>query len=52
MNPNEPKEKCKKCEQNDACDLHTCPFAEEIYDDSETLCNCCKDCEHECKMDI
>lgn len=32
--------------------LHTCPFAEEINGDSETLCNCCSECEHQCAMDI
>lgn len=31
---------------------HTCPFAEEIHGDSETLCTCCAYCEHQCGMDI
>jgi hypothetical protein len=31
---------------------HTCPFAEEIGNDSETLCNCCPECEYQCAMDI
>jgi hypothetical protein len=37
---------------NDAIEPHTCPFAEEINDDGETLCRCCDDCTHECAMDI
>jgi len=31
---------------------HICPFKEDINDDSETLCTCCADCQHECAMDI
>lgn len=37
---------------NPAEPLHSCPFKEEINDDSETLCNCCNDCRHECAMDV
>lgn len=31
---------------------HTCPYAVDIHDDSETTCNCCRNCSHECAMDI
>jgi len=31
---------------------HTCPFAEEIYGDTTTLCNCCDECAYQCAMDI
>lgn len=31
---------------------HTCPFAEEIGEDFETLCDCCDYCTTECAMDI
>jgi hypothetical protein len=34
---------------------HTCPYAEDINNDSESLCNCCAECEHQCHqcaMDI
>jgi hypothetical protein len=31
---------------------HTCPFAEEISGDFETMCNCCSSCEYECSMDV
>ena len=31
---------------------HTCPFREDIHNDSETLCNCCDDCSYECARDI
>jgi hypothetical protein len=44
--------KCSRCEIDDAKSKHTCPSLEEINDDSETLCDCCSDCEHECCMDI
>jgi len=37
---------------NAATEPHTCPFAEEINDDSETLCTCCDDCTQECAWDI
>lgn len=31
---------------------HSCPYAEEINDDSDSLCNCCQKCRHECAMDV
>jgi hypothetical protein len=31
---------------------HSCPYAEEINDDHETLCNCCDACQQECADDI
>lgn len=31
---------------------HTCPYAEDIHNDSETLCYCCDDCAHDCAMGI
>ena len=37
---------------NQAQEPHTCPFASEIHNDNETLCECCTDCEHECAMDV
>lgn len=44
--------KCSRCNNNDAQEEHTCPYAEEINGDSDSLCDCCSDCEHECCMDI
>jgi len=44
--------KCSRCQKNDASEDHTCPYAEEINDDHESLCDCCADCEYECGMDI
>jgi len=46
-----------KCPSNFNCgnaakELHTCPYAEEINDDSEALCICCDDCTQECAWDI
>ena len=43
---------CPKCQVNVETDEHTCPFREDVDNDSETLCNCCSQCEHECMMDI
>jgi len=40
-----------KC-QNLAAPLHTCPFKEEIKNDSTTLCDCCSSCRQECLWDI
>jgi len=31
---------------------HPCPYSEDINNDSESMCNCCADCQHECCMDI
>jgi len=31
---------------------HTCPYAEEINNDYETLCRCCEYCQDQCRMDI
>ena len=31
---------------------HVCPFAEDVHGDTQTLCNCCDDCQNECYMDI
>ena len=46
--------KCPKCEKGEAILDHTCPcpYAEEINEDCESLCDCCEDCIHECAMDI
>jgi hypothetical protein len=46
-----------KCPSNFDCgkaatEDHTCPYAEDINNDSESLCNCCDDCANECAMDI
>lgn len=27
---------------------HTCPFAEDINNDHESLCNCCAECSYAC----
>lgn len=43
---------CEKCQVNERAEEHTCPYAVEISDDSESMCTCCSECEHECAMDI
>ena len=40
--------KCQKCQKEPATEQHICPFKEEVYDDNETRCNCCKECERDC----
>lgn len=54
--PNEPEEpeveKCQQCKERPAEPEHSCPYAEEISDDYETLCNCCDECRSECSMSI
>lgn len=37
---------------NDGEGIHQCPYQEEIYDNHEPYCNCCEECEHECRMEI
>lgn len=43
---------CDNCTCNNNIEPHTCPFTEEIYDDYESLCNCCNECTYQCAMDI
>lgn len=31
---------------------HTCPFAEEIGNDYESMCTCCEYCTIQCALDI
>lgn len=44
--------KCESCGKNEATYEHPCPFVEEIHGDSESMCNCCDDCCHQCAMYI
>lgn len=46
-----PKPTCKECNGPGEV-AHICPYAEEIYEDTNTLCTCCDNCAHECAMDI
>ncbi len=41
-----------KCGKHPVQPLHTCPYQAEINDDSESLCDCCDDCEGNCADDI
>lgn len=43
---------CRSCGKLPAAEPHPCPFQEEIYDNIETLCDCCDECAYECAMDI
>lgn len=31
---------------------HTCPYAEEMHGNYDTICNCCESCMYQCAMDI
>ena len=31
---------------------HTCPYNEDVNNDSASTCNCCDDCAYQCAMDI
>ena len=44
-------QKLCKCKCNKAEEPHPCPYSEEINDDHETLCTCCKECRQECIWD-
>jgi hypothetical protein len=46
----EKREACRCGKPGD--ELHPCPFAADIHNDSETLCNCCHECERNCADDI
>ena len=43
---------CPKCKVGTAIEDHTCPYASEINDDNESLCDCCEDCIGNCADDI
>ena len=45
-------EKCQSCQNEEALELHTCPYREDVSNDFETLCNCCNNCISECCQDI
>jgi hypothetical protein len=49
MSDEEQHEQCRCGGEGD--EPHECPFANEIHNSGE-LCNCCKDCTHQCAMDI
>lgn len=44
--------KCEGCGKREGKKEHTCPYVEDINNDSETLCNCCDECEVNCSMDV
>lgn len=47
------KKLCGRCEKNQAEPLHSCPFQEDINNNTdEEYCDCCSVCRHECAMDI
>lgn len=45
-------EKCTRCENNAAEPEHSCPYQSEINGDDQYACDCCKECEYNCAMEI
>lgn len=47
------EDKCKRCHREPASDLHSCPYQREINDNNDAeYCDCCADCEQECRDSI
>ena len=44
-------EECR-CHEMTEDDMHPCPYAQDIEDDNESLCNCCNSCTEDCALDI
>ena len=44
------KENCCTCDEG--WNEHPCPYRQDIFDDSETLCTCCPTCQQNCADDI
>jgi len=44
--------KCGRCGTKVDGKRHTCPFKRAMYDDEESLCNCCSNCWDNCAEDI
>ena len=45
--------KCQSCGKNEGTnDLHSCPYNSDINNNDTPCCNCCKECCHQCAMDI
>ncbi len=40
------------CSDHSTIEPHTCPYAVEINNDSDTHCQCCSACENQCALDI
>ena len=47
-----PDEPCSSCKIAAGKVNHTCPYKEAVYEDKNTLCNCCSICEDVCSMAI
>ena len=41
----------KQCGHADA-EIRNCPYSEDVNNDSAQRCECCRECAHECAMDI
>lgn len=50
--PRAPIDPCPSCGVGESNDAHTCPYKEEIDNDSETECWCCDDCIHGCGQEV
>jgi len=45
------KEKCQRCQVNDADWLHSCPYKQDVNNNDDE-CNCCGECTRECRLSI
>ena len=42
---------CSHCGVNPVKEPHTCPYQTELYDDYETMCDCCEECSYNCYLE-
>lgn len=42
----------RNCNNEETNEPHYCPYQKEIWDNHKDVCFCCKDCQHECGMDV
>lgn len=45
-------EVCQNCKTAEGLAPHPCPYQSDVNDDSETECNCCESCQHNCADEI
>ena len=43
---------CQHGKDHSLEDEHTCPFAEDVHNDKDSICNCCDECTKDCSDDI
>lgn len=43
---------CPECGYNEREEWHHCPYMEEMYGDTDFLCECCDECQVDCHQEI